>query len=136
MDLGNLSLGGVYLIFLVIGVVQFAKEQGWVTSTPNLKLTAALAGIFFGGLYTAAQTWPETLKYISMAVFIIASGISASGLFDAVKQVANTPTTTITTIEDPMTGGLSKTISKTEPTVDTTTSTVENNLTKKPNGGE
>lgn len=131
MDLGNLSLGGVYLIFLVIGVVQFAKEQGWVTSTAKLKLTAALAGIFFGGLYTAAQAWPNALKYISMAVFIIASGISASGLFDAVKQVANTPTTTITTIGDPKTGVSSQTISRTVPTVDSDVKSVVSS-----NGGE
>ena len=90
MDLKDLSIGGVGLIFLIIGLVQFIKEQGWVTKPASLKLTAALTGMFFGALYVASQTWPGIVQYISGFVFVLAAGLAATGLFDFSKEVAGT----------------------------------------------
>jgi hypothetical protein len=89
MDITGLTLGGVYLTILIIGIVQFVKEQGWVTTPAKLKLLAVCVGLFFGALYEVGINFPGTVQYITIAVNILAIGIAATGLFDFTKEMAS-----------------------------------------------
>lgn len=93
MDLSKLSLGGITLVFLIIGLVQFAKEQGWVSGAKKLKLLAAGLGIFFAALYQLGVMFPGAVQYVSVFVFVVAAGLAATGLFDFTKEVISKPPT-------------------------------------------
>jgi hypothetical protein len=118
MDPQAIAISGVLLMPLVIGIVQFIKKLGWVVNDGPLKLLAVGVAMFFGMLYMACQLWPGTVQYISMVLFVISFGLSATGLFDVAKKLSSIPTTTITTVVKPTAGVLSQTVSRTEPTKD------------------
>ena len=91
MDLSKISLGGIALVFLIVGCVQFIKEQGWVAGSKNLKLLAAGLGMFFAALYQLGVMFPGVVQYISIFIFIVAAGLAATGLVDFAREVVAKP---------------------------------------------
>jgi len=85
-DFSNLAVGGVLIIPLVAGLVQFAKKFG-VDGIWNIVL-AVILGIFFGGLAFGidekliAEGW---VPYIKWVVFALSVGLGAGGLYDMGK---------------------------------------------------
>jgi 4-hydroxybenzoate polyprenyltransferase len=85
-EFGELAIGSVLVIPLVIGIVQFAKKFG-LEGNGNIVLALVL-GFLFGGLaYGIDQSLlPELwIPYIKWVVFSLSVAISAGGLYDVGK---------------------------------------------------
>lgn len=85
-DFGNLAIGSILVIPLVMGLVQFAKKFG-ADGNVNL-LIAFVAAIAFGGVaYGIEQAlFPVAwVPYIKWVVFSLAVGLGATGLYDVGK---------------------------------------------------
>jgi hypothetical protein len=85
-EFGNLAIGSVLVIPLVLGLVQFAKKFG-LDGNGNVVLAIVL-GIVFGGIsYGIDQSLLPTVwvPYIKWAVFALSVGLGAGGLYDIGK---------------------------------------------------
>jgi len=82
----GLAIGGIAIIAIIMGLVQFAKKFGLDGNW--LILLALLLGFFFGGIaYGIDQAlipggW---VPYIQWVVFALAVGLSAAGFYDLGK---------------------------------------------------
>ena len=85
-DFSNLAIGGVLVMPLILGLVQFAKKFG-LDGIWNIILAVVL-GIFFGGVAFGidegliAEGW---VPYIQWVVFALSVGLGSSGLYDMGK---------------------------------------------------
>lgn len=85
-EFGELAIGTVLVIPLIVGIVQFAKKFG-VKGNWNIVLALVL-GFLFGGLaYGIDQSLlPEVwVPYIKWVVFALSVAIAAGGLYDVGK---------------------------------------------------
>lgn len=93
------SVSGVPLVFVVIGIVQwfkvFKKGDGSPVFSGNvLNIISMFVGLLLGGGYMLIQTrppsgdWYPSLTYwFSTAVYGLAMGLVASGLYNTAKEL-------------------------------------------------
>lgn len=86
MDFSDAVVGGIPLVVLIIGLVQFLKELG--VSGVALRIASAALGLVLGVLYQLSLAMPADLGgYLGVAVYGLALGVTASGLVDAARRV-------------------------------------------------
>ncbi len=86
-------VGGVPLIFVIIGLVEWIKKLG--VSGKWLLVCSMAVGLVFGSAYMVSQQRPpESADWWTLFVYILpivvyglAMGIIASGLYDAAKDM-------------------------------------------------
>ena len=82
-EFGELAIGAVTVIPLIIGIVQFAKKFGL---QGNILVAVSVGiGAFFGALIEVAEIYPEILPWIKVVVYGLIMGLAASGLYDLGK---------------------------------------------------
>lgn len=85
--MGEAMIGGILVIPLVLGIVEFAKNLG--LQGRACQVLAVVLGAFFIGLSQAIQMGliPEiALPWISVVVFGIGGGMATVGLYDYSKR--------------------------------------------------
>ncbi len=88
IDFGQLAIGGVNLILLVLGWVEAAKRLG-ITGKGSF-IMALVSGGIFAGLWQAMSTGlvPEVaLPWIRVVIVTLGGSIAATGLYDIGKKV-------------------------------------------------
>jgi hypothetical protein len=91
LDFSKLAIGGVALIPLIIGLVEFAKTQG-LQGRQRLMLLAFILGIVFGGIAQAigegliAAVWLGWVRVIVVAIGGAIAACAAMGLYDLVDS--------------------------------------------------
>ena len=83
----SVSIAGVPLIFVVIGLVQWLKSMG-LAGNP-LRIVSMGVGLVLGGGYQLSQLGMQTTfsGWFAVAVYGLALGIVASGNYDAIKNI-------------------------------------------------
>ena len=89
MDVSKLAVGGVVLIPLVVGLVQFAKR--WLSGDKLVILAFALGAVFtsVAGAQAEGLIPDAAMPWIKVSVYALAGGIaalSATGLYDLAKE--------------------------------------------------
>ena len=90
-DLGAVAIGGVLIIPLIIGLVEFFKGQG-LTGKRNLQLAAfalGVAGLGVAGAIEEGLIPVAALPWIHVIIWALAGGVaacSAMGLYDLSKR--------------------------------------------------
>ena len=87
LDFSTFMIGGVSVIVLVTGWVEFAKRLG--VSGTGCQVLAAALGSLFVGLAQAIQMGlvPEVaVPWITVVVVGLGGGLAAVGLYDLVKR--------------------------------------------------
>lgn len=85
MDFSDISVNGIPLLAVIIGLVQFLKEMG--VGGKWLRASSALIGAVFGLLYQISIGVPvDFAGWFSAVVFGLALGITASGLVDVARE--------------------------------------------------
>ena len=82
--MGDASVGGIPLLVVIFGLVEFAKRLR-VTGDALTMLSAGL-GILFGVLYQLAQLYPALVPWLGILIYGLAMGLAASGIYDFAKQ--------------------------------------------------
>ena len=85
---GELAIGGVNLLLLVLGIVEAAKRLG-VNGTGSFVLALALGGVF-GGLEMAitSELIPAAaIPWIVVVVRSLGGAVAATGLYDLGKKL-------------------------------------------------
>ena len=88
IDFGQLAIGGVNLILLVLGWVEAAKRLG--ISGQGSFIMALVCGVLFAGLWQAMNTGlvPEVaLPWIRVVIVGLGGGVAATGIYDIAKKV-------------------------------------------------
>ena len=88
IDFGQLAIGGVNLILLVLGCVEAAKRLG--ISGQGSFIMALVCGVAFTGLWQAMNTGlvPEVaLPWIRVVIVGLGGGVAATGIYDIGKKV-------------------------------------------------
>ncbi len=84
MDLQNFVVTPAVMLVLVFGIVEFIKAFG-VTGN-KLRLIALFVGLIIATVYKLREIFPAAQVYIDLVFFTLASGLSASGLYDFLKK--------------------------------------------------
>jgi len=85
MDFGSVVVNGIPLVFVIAGLVAFAKTMG-LTGKALTSLSLVL-GLVFGLLFQISLAMPVGLsQWFGAAVFGLALGITTSGLYDLVTK--------------------------------------------------
>ena len=80
------AVSGVPLVLFVVGLVEWLKRFG--VQGAALNIAAMLIGLVFGGGYMIAQAVPADFAgWFGTAVYGLALGLIASGIYDAAKSV-------------------------------------------------
>lgn len=85
-EFGELAIGAVTVIPLILGIVQFAKKFG-LQGNGNIVLALVL-GFFFGALaygINEALIPAVWIPYIKWVVFALSVSVAAGGLYDVGK---------------------------------------------------
>lgn len=88
MDFGMFEIGGLSVLILVAGWVEFSKKFG--LSGNGLTVLAAVLGALLIGLAQAIAKGlipPEIVTWIEIVVVGLGGGLAASGLYDLVKRL-------------------------------------------------
>ena len=91
LDFGKLAIGGVALIPLIIGLVEFAKTQG-LQGRRWFMMLAFLLGILFAGISQAinegliAGAWLSWLRVFVVSIGGAIAACAAMGLYDLVDK--------------------------------------------------
>ena len=87
MDFSNALVAGIPLILVVIGLVEWAKKFGLAGKALNL--VALLIGAGLGIAYQCSIAVPVDFSgWFTAAIYGIALGLVASGIYDAGKSIA------------------------------------------------
>ena len=81
------AIAGVAILPLIIGLVEFSKQLG--VHGKASQVLAMVFGVLFGGVFYAIEqsVMPDAvLPYIGIAVFGLAMGLAASGIYDFSKR--------------------------------------------------
>lgn len=76
----DIVVGGIPLIVLILGLVEFIKK--FKVSGNALIIASMVVGTAFGVIYKASLEYTLVNKYFEWAVFGLACGLAASGLYD------------------------------------------------------
>lgn len=85
-EFAELAIGGVMVIPLVLGIVQFLKKFG-LSGNWNI-VASVLLGVFFGGIAYGidqsllASAW---IPYIKWVIYSLSVGLAVAGLYDVGK---------------------------------------------------
>ncbi len=79
----DILVSGVSLIVIILGLVEFAKKLG--LSGNILTVASMLIGIALGVLFKLAAMYPAINPWFEVAVFGLACGLAACGIYDFVK---------------------------------------------------
>ena len=88
IDFGQLAIGGVNLILLVLGWVEAAKRLG--ISGQGSFIMALICGCAFAGLWQAMTTGlvpAVALPWIGVVIVGLGGGVAATGIYDIGKKV-------------------------------------------------
>lgn len=80
----DIVVGGIPLIVLILGLVEFVKK--FKVSGNALIVISMVVGTAIGVLYKASLEYTLISKYFEWAVFGLACGLAASGLYDFSKS--------------------------------------------------
>lgn len=81
----DITVDGISIVVLIAGLVEFAKKFG-LRGNGCIALSAAL-GVAFGVTYRLQFGMPATLAdWLSVVVFGLTLGLTASGLWDIVAS--------------------------------------------------
>jgi len=84
----SVSVAGVPLIFVVIGLVQWLKDLG--LKDKALKVSSLVCGLLLGSGYQLSQAAPTSFAgAFAVLVYGLALGLVASKVFDAGKLLAD-----------------------------------------------
>jgi len=78
--MGNMLVNGINFLVLVFGLVEFAKKLN--VSGRALTLLSMALGTAAGVAYQLAQMYPDFARWFGVAVFGLAVGLAASGIYD------------------------------------------------------
>jgi len=84
MDLQNFVVTPAVMLILVFGIVEFIKGFG-VTGN-KLRWIALVVGLLISATFKCRDLFPAAKLYIDVVFFTLASGLSASGLFDFLRK--------------------------------------------------
>ena len=85
MDFSNAYVNGMPLVLVVIGLVEWGKQLG--LSGIWLKVLSMVIGILLGMLYQISLEIPADFAgWFGAAVYGLALGLVASGIYDAAKS--------------------------------------------------
>lgn len=76
----EIAVNGIPMLVIVFGLVEFGKKFG--LSGRALTLASMLIGLVLGVAFKAAEMYPAFAVWFQVAVFGLAVGLSASGLYD------------------------------------------------------
>lgn len=87
MDFSEMLVGGVPLMFIVLGLVEWSKRLG--VSGKWLLVLSMLIGLVIGVLYQVSLGMPVGFSgWFVAIVFGLGVGVVASGVYDAVRSAA------------------------------------------------
>lgn len=87
MDFSEALMGGVPLMFVVLGLVEWSKRLG--VSGKWLLVLSMLIGLVIGVLYQVSLGMPVGFSgWFVAIVFGLGVGVVASGVYDAVRSAA------------------------------------------------
>lgn len=86
MDLNSLVFGGVALLPLIFGLVEFAKKLG--LSGKVLTGVSAGIGVVFGVAAQLATMYPVLQPWFAVVAMGLLTGMAASGIYDFVAARA------------------------------------------------
>ena len=84
MDLQNFVVTPTVMLVLVFGIVEFIK--GFGVKGNKLRVISLVVGLIIALVFKAREIFPAAQLYIDIAFFTVASGLSASGLYDFLKK--------------------------------------------------
>jgi hypothetical protein len=83
----DVSIGGISLVVIIFGLVEFIKKFGlkgnWLTAV------SMVVGISLGVLYQVSLKYTIVNEYFQYALFGLACGLAACGLYDFAKNSRN-----------------------------------------------
>jgi len=82
------AISGIAVLPLILGLVEFAKKLGLKGN--GSMILALVLGVFFSALFMTMQQGliPEAaVPWITVAVFGLAGGLGAAGLYDLGKRL-------------------------------------------------
>lgn len=87
MDFSDYLINGVPLIFVVMGLVELSKSLG--ATGKQLTVISMVIGCMLGVLYQISISVPSGFSgWFGAAIYGLALGIVASGVYDAVRSAA------------------------------------------------
>lgn len=81
----EIAIGGVSLLVLVLGLVEFAKRLG-VQGKASMVLAMVL-GVVIGVVYKLMGIYPVIDPWVQVVVFGLAFGLAATGIYDIGKNL-------------------------------------------------
>jgi len=78
--MGDIVVNGINFLALVFGMVEFSKKLK--IEGRALTVLSMVLGVIMGVGYQVAQMYPEFGKWFGVAVFGLAVGLAASGIYD------------------------------------------------------
>ena len=86
MDFSDITVNGIPLLLLIIGLVEFVRQMG--LGGKALKAVSALIGLALGLLYQISLGVPADFAgWFGAIVFSLGLGITASGLIDVARDL-------------------------------------------------
>ena len=82
----DFAIGGVSILVLVLGLVEFAKRLG-VTGNTSMILAMVL-GVIIGVVYKLMTIYPVMDPWVQVAIFGLAFGLAATGIYDFGKNLS------------------------------------------------
>ena len=85
MDFGTAIVNGIPLVFVIAGLVAFAKTMG--LTGKSLTILSLVLGLVFGVVFSISKVLPTGIDgWLGVVVYGLALGITTSGLYDLVKR--------------------------------------------------
>lgn len=84
MDLQNFVVTPAIMLVLIFGIVEFIKAFG--IKGNKLRVVSLIVGLAIALVFKAREIFPAAQLYIDIVFFTLASGLSASGLYDFLKK--------------------------------------------------
>ena len=84
MDIQNFVVTPTVMLVLVFGIVEFIKAFGVKGNV--LRIVALFVGLIIAAVFKLRELLPAATLYIDLVFFTLASGLSASGLYDFLKK--------------------------------------------------
>jgi membrane protein implicated in regulation of membrane protease activity len=84
MSLENFVVTPAVMLVLIFGIVEFIK--GFGVKGNKLRLIALFIGLLIAAVFKLRDVLPSAKLWIDIVFFTIASGLSASGLYDFLKK--------------------------------------------------
>ena len=87
MDLENFVVTPAVMLVLIFGIVEFIKNFGVQGNV--LRIISLCIGVLIAVVFKLREIFPSAELYIDISFFALASGLSASGIYDYLKKFTN-----------------------------------------------